>query len=205
MTNLKSKYRPFLVFRPGSEFEVFDVEVRPEYSKFPWWNHWPVAQIVSDGRYALASDHPSHSSLSWGHPKDGVALYGMTTEPADALALVAKSWIYPPSLRVVGGPFTSNGYDFGERAFVLVRSGSGSRARLELSASAESPLLNPCFVIQDWGEMNAELKINGGVMPSGKNFRVGHRQRLEGTDLIIWLKTQSTQPQIVELNTIDQQ
>ena len=203
MTHLKSKYRPFLVFRPGSKFEVFDVEVRPEYSKFPWWNHWPVAQIVSDGRYALATDHASHSSLSWGDPKDGAALYGMTTEPANALVLLAKSWIYPPSLRVVTGPFTSIGYDYNQRAYVLVRADSGSSLRLELSASAESPLLNPCFVIQDWGEMTAKLKINGDVVPAAKNFRVGHRQRLEGTDLIIWLKTRSTQPLIVELDTVD--
>jgi hypothetical protein len=97
------------------------------------------------------------------------------------------------------GPFTSKGYDFVERAYVLVRSGSGSSARLELSASAESPLLNPCFVIQDWGEMNPKLRINGGEVSFGKNVRVGHRQRLEGTDLIIWLKTQSAQPLIVEL------
>ncbi len=202
MTNLKAKYRPFMIFRPGSDFEVFNVEVRPELSKFPWWNHWPVAQIVSDGRYALAADHASHSSLSWGGPKDDVALYGMTNEPAGSLVPLAKSWIYPPTLRVIAGPFTSRGYDFSERAYLLSRSNSGSRIKLEVSASAESPLFNPCFVIQDWGDMSAGLRINGRGLPAGKNFRLGHHQRLEGTDLVIWFKTHSVEPLLIELEPV---
>ena len=82
MTNLKAKYRPFMIFRPGSDMEVFNVEVRPEYSHFPWWNHWPVAQIISDGRHAQAPDRAAHSSLVWGGPRDDVAIYGMTKNSA---------------------------------------------------------------------------------------------------------------------------
>ena len=58
------------------------------------------------------------------------------------------------------------------------------------------------FPIVLLGEANAKLKVNASVIPFGKNFRFAHRQRLEGTDLIIWLKTHSTQPLILELDTI---
>ncbi|MHC4345154.1 MAG: hypothetical protein ACYSUP_10760, partial [Planctomycetota bacterium] len=66
MTNLKSKYRPFLVFRPESRMSVFNVEVRPEYSHFPWWNHWPVAQVASDGAGTPRPPTGRHILLSSG-------------------------------------------------------------------------------------------------------------------------------------------
>jgi hypothetical protein len=97
MTNLKSKYRPFLIFRPDSRMSVFNVEVRPEYSHFPWWNHWPVAQVASDGRHAQAADRAAHSSLVWGRPRGGAAIYGLTNKPAVSLLPLARSWNNPRS------------------------------------------------------------------------------------------------------------
>jgi hypothetical protein len=47
---------------------VYGIEQRPDASHFPWWNHWPVAQLPSDGRYCQAPDRPSHFSLAWGGP-----------------------------------------------------------------------------------------------------------------------------------------
>jgi hypothetical protein len=123
----------------------------------------------------------------------------MTTEAAAAQVPLARSWIYPPSLKVIAGPFTNNGYDYGQRAYFLARTDSGSNLKLEVAASDQSPLLNPCFVIQDWGERRAKLKINGQVFPVGKDLRLGHRDRLEGRDLIVWLKTRSAQPLLIEL------
>jgi len=205
MTNLKAKYRPFIIFRPGSEIEVFGTEVRPEFSHFPWWNHWPVAQIVSDGRYALAADRASSSSLAGAEPEGDAALYGMTADSAVSLLPLAKSWIAPPTLKVVAGTFISEGYDYGQRAYVL-SSGSagnpGSGAELELDASDQSPLVNPCFVLRNWGDVGATLKVNGQAVPRGKNYRLGHCQRLEGTDLIVWIKTQATKPLRIELEPV---
>jgi len=39
-------------------------EIKPEGSTFPGWNPWTVTQIESGGRWAYATDRPSHSSLS---------------------------------------------------------------------------------------------------------------------------------------------
>ena len=68
IVNLKSKNKPFLIFEPGNNMAVYGIEQRPDASHFPWWNHWPVAQLPSDGRYCQAPDRPSHFSLAWGGP-----------------------------------------------------------------------------------------------------------------------------------------
>ena len=57
-----------MVFEPGNNMAVYGIEQRPDASHFPWWNHWPVAQMASDGRYCQAPDRPSHFSLAWGGP-----------------------------------------------------------------------------------------------------------------------------------------
>jgi hypothetical protein len=68
IVNLKSKNKPFMIFEPGNNMAVYGIEQRPDASHFPWWNHWPVAQMPSDGRYCQAPDRPSHFSLAWGGP-----------------------------------------------------------------------------------------------------------------------------------------
>ncbi len=199
MTNLKSKYRPFMIFRPGSRMRVFNVEVRPEYSHFPWWNHWPVAQIISDGRHAQAPDMASHSSLVWGSPVDNAALYGMTEKPAASLVNLAKSWIKAPELKITGKGFTNDGYDFHQRAYILSCHTQGSNLNCSLNASADSPVVNPAFVINNWGEQKPQLKINGKRIKQGADFRFGFRRTLTGTDLIVWIKVETIKPLKISL------
>ncbi|MDO8952648.1 MAG: LamG domain-containing protein, partial [Draconibacterium sp.] len=68
IVNLISQNKPFMIFEKENNMEVFGIERRPDVSHFPWWNHWPEAQIISDGRYCQAADRPSHFSLAWGGP-----------------------------------------------------------------------------------------------------------------------------------------
>ena len=68
IVNLKSENKPFIIFEPENNMAVFGIEQRLDVSHFPWWNHWPVAQLPSDGRYCQAPDQPSHFSLAWGGP-----------------------------------------------------------------------------------------------------------------------------------------
>jgi len=194
MTNLRSRYRPFLIFRPGSGTRVFNVEVRPQYSHFPWWNHWPVAQVASDGRHAQAADRAAHSSLVWGRPKGGAALYGLTNRPAVSLLPLAKSWISPAKLTVAGDDFVGEGYDYKQRAYVINCSKPANSLKFELAGSEDSPVVNPAVVIKNWGERPARLKVNGRQVGRGESFRSGHRHTFEGTDLIVWFKTESTKP-----------
>jgi hypothetical protein len=181
---------------------VFNVEVRPEYSHFPWWNHWPVAQVASDGRHAQAADRAAHSSLVWGRPRGGAAIYGLTNKQAVSLLPLAKSWINPPPLKVIEGRIVSEGYDYKQRAYVLSCKADCKKLAFELSGSENSPIVNPAFVIKNWGQRGARLKIDGKKIKRGKNFRFGHRHTLEGSDLIVWVKKESTKRISVSLSAV---
>jgi len=208
MTNLKSEYKPFIIFEPGV---VIDPWVGEGYS---FWNHWPVAQLPNDGRVAPAKDRPSHTSFSCGAPvvHDGernshmaVMLYGLRNEPIEELVPLARSWNNPAELKVLGGKVKSKGYDKFQRAYVLTCEKAVNRSSLEfeLAASDESPVVNPAFVIKNWGTADAMLKINGKNISRGKDFRFGHRHRLEGSDLIVWVKKDSTKPIKILLSPVE--
>lgn len=214
--NTKSEYKPFVAVSPDSEpvWDIYAHELRRDISMFPWWNHWPTTQKPSDGRYAWDSDLASHSSLSHCHWKaysqtedsmTKIMLNGFTIKSAAKLAPLAKSWSRPAELKLkkglFGTGFVSKGYDPTERAYHLVckKSGKPSRLNFELAASKDSPVVNPVFVVKNWGEKGAALKINGKKIKQGKNFRVGHRHTVEGSDLIVWIKTESTKPVDIKL------
>ena len=192
MTHFKSKFKPYMIFREGGGFEVFNLEVRPEFSHFPWWNHWPVAQTFSDGRSANAPDRAAHSSLSWGDPGGEAALYGMTDQPAESLVALARSWNHPPAMKVVGASYESKDYDYTQRAYLLSGDGSGGPVELEFAASGESPLWNLALVVDHWDGSDVALTLNGQNVPRGKDFRFDVEYDIEGNArLIVWIQHKS--------------
>jgi hypothetical protein len=46
-------------------------------------------------------------------------------------------------------------------------------------------------MVRNWGKREAKISINGQVIPRDKNFRQGIVSRVEGDDLIIWLRLES--------------
>ncbi len=102
-------------------------------SHFPWWNHWPVAQLPNDGRRAMGPGRPGHSSLSQSiedsevvHRRDdgaftAVTLVGLTPEPIGEIVTLARSWLSPAPLTLGGAGYASEGYDREERAYVVTR------------------------------------------------------------------------------------
>ncbi|HUX59501.1 MAG TPA: LamG-like jellyroll fold domain-containing protein [Bacteroidales bacterium] len=205
MVNLKSQYKPFIIFEPNPKIKPFSGSVRMEYAHFPWWNHWPVAQLPNDGRKAFGPDRASHSSLSQSiegsevihNNGDGsyavVTLVGMSDKPAASLSMLAKSWNNAPDLIINSNEFTGESYSKKERAFILSNKNEMHPSELEfvVRASNASPLLNPSFVIKNWGDNAAELSVNGKKMPRGKSFRYDHRKTMNGTDLIFWIELKS--------------
>jgi hypothetical protein len=202
LVNLKSKFKPFLIFREGGRWDVFDGEVRPEYSHFPWWNHWPVSQIVSDGRSANAPDQAAHSSLSWGDPVGDVALYGITDKDPQTIVSLARSWNYPPELKISSSDFESNGYDYSQRAYIMTAKTNQANLKFTLGGSKGSSLVNPAFVIKNWKNSNVKLTIDGKVINRGKDFRYAIEYNAEGTPtLVVWIKYQSEKKTELELLT----
>ena len=214
IVNFKSKSKPYYIYEEGTTVIPYGggtIELRPEYSKFPTWNHWPVSQAPSDGRYALVADRVSSSAVTSPEPpmrrtEDGRLvgefIMGLTTEPIEGLAPLARAWLHAPELTVTSGDFTSSGYDKSQRGFQLERNstGKGEAVAFEIAASHESPIVNPAFVIKNWGEGDAVLTLGGKQIPRGKVFRQGHDHRLEGSDLVVWLKTTSEEPVTISLS-----
>jgi hypothetical protein len=204
VVNLKANWKPFQIVSPvNSSLKAYTGE--PTYSMFEWWNHWPVAQVRSSGISAVAPDRPSSSSLShiyWdpyaqtANSMTKILLHGLTTKSAVELVPLAKSWLSPPGVELAETGFQSQGYDPTQRAFVIVRESgsSASRLKLLLKASSESPLVNPAFVLKNWGEKQVKLRIDGKPVAPGAAFRYGFVPHLEGTDLVVWLATESTNP-----------
>jgi|SRR5579872_6634946 len=210
VVNLKSNWKPFQIVSPvHSSMKAYTGE--PTYSMFEWWNHWPVAQVRSSGISAVAPDRASSSSLShiywdpYAQTPDSMTkllLHGLTTKSAAELVPLAKSWLSPPSVVLAGEGFESKGYDPTQRAFVIVREPGTtvSLIRLSLKASSESPLVNPAFVIKNWGDSGPKLRIDGKAVARGANFRYGFVPHLEATDLVAWLAMESTKPILLEFD-----
>jgi hypothetical protein len=177
--------------------------VRPDYSHFPWWNHWPVAQIISDGRSASAPDRASHSSLSWGDPNSDAALYGMTNQDPASLVDLAKSWNRPPKMKVLGNGYIYKGYDHTERAYILDSKDQATALELEFNASENNPLYNLVLVVNNWGGEEVTLRVNEKDIAKGKDFRTGIEYDVEGNmKLIIWIKHKAKNKTRISLSPV---
>jgi hypothetical protein len=201
--NFRSPYDPVIIYEPGNRMHyVNDRDIRG-YNRPGACNHWPVGQARCDGRTVQAADRPTHFlgfpiSRPPVHEKDGRSwwngIYGMTDLPMEKLITVAKSWNYPPRLEPSDG-FQYRGYDRGQRAFVLSRSGRSAGAlKIKVAASKDSPVYNPALVIRGWGISGAALSIEGKEVARGRGFRVGHRHGLENSDLIVWIDHEAAEP-----------
>ncbi len=198
MINTKSKYRPFNVYPTGSSVETFSG--RPRLSHFHWWNHYPVSQITSDGRSARAADRAAHSSLVWGTPSTNYMMYGLTRKQPKTLLPLAQSWNTPPQLLDTTGCH-AEGYRPHERAYYLTATAPALSFRVY--ATKERPLYNPCFVIRNYNSdtAKASIKIDGKLIPPGKNFRQGITRDTDGRPvLVIWLRLHSEEPTKFEIN-----
>lgn len=213
LVNTKSQLKPFAVIAPSAHaiFNVYNGELRRDVSMYPWWNHWPAAQKPSDGRYAMADDNASHSSLSninWDayeltentHTK--IMLHGLTNGKAEGLIPVTKSWSSPANVKSLPPQYSGGNYDPTERAYQMTCLDNTKATDLSftLEASDASPVENACFVIKNWGNRDISLKIDDKAVTRSKAFRYGFRDTAEGTDLIVWLEKKTNKAVKVALS-----
>jgi hypothetical protein len=207
--NLKSTWKPFQIVPPkNARFDIYNAE-KTNFT-FECWNHWPVGQILSSGRPCVAADRVSHTSLShiyWDpyrstdHTMSKLLLAGLTTKSPAELLPLANSWISPPGLEVAGEGFRSDGYDPAQRAFVVTRDAVAVPAALDLTfqASDDSPLVNPAVVIRNWSGKNVQIMIDGKAVAAGKDLRMGFVEKLDATDLVVFIQAQSNKPMKVRV------
>jgi hypothetical protein len=206
--NYTGEYKPVTI----GDFEwsnVYGGELT-EYAVFPTWNHWPVAQMPSDGRYATYSDRTSHSSLTHVPPTiykevlDGPTPYyqkllmeGMLNLKPKELVPLARSWMRAPEIVDLKG--AKGGYDPGQRAYVL--NNESGKISFKIDCSKKSPLYNVAFVIKNWGDKSeAKVKVNGKELAPDSGFRQGTIRDTDGTDtMTIWVEKKSTKPVVFEI------
>jgi hypothetical protein len=210
VVNMRSEAKPFVILQPGNEPVVYVGRVRSRLVDFPAYNHWPVCQVRSDGRFAQAADRASSFSISQNysphHHEEGdlewvAMLYGATFGRAVDLIPLARSWIHPPELQVARGAVENRGYDISQRAYLLGRP-PGSEwgdLSLQLLADPESPLVNALLIFEDWGGAGIEVFLDGRRLEPGKEFRPAYRRTLRGTDLLLWLERTSAEPVRIEI------
>ncbi|MBS1851500.1 MAG: LamG domain-containing protein [Acidobacteria bacterium] len=210
--NLNSEYKPFYVYQPGTELGPYGwpPELRPEYSHFPVWDHWPVNQAPTDGRYAMYPDRfasaavmspdPNHAWVEGPGPtKSSYFLFGLGKQSTSDLAALDRSWLQPAAVKVSSKGFTGT-FDPAQKAYILSRTESNSNQKLDftLEASEQSPLVNPAFLIKDWGERASNITFGGKTL-SPDEVKTGFNHRLDGTDLVIWVKATSMKPVTVSI------
>lgn len=203
MVNMKSEYKPVQIFETGNQVGIFDLyqgyfHIRQGLTRFPWWNHWPVAQIPSDGRYCQSPDRESHFALGSADPPSHRGeentfwwawLYGATNKPVEALLPLAKSRVNPPEIRVHSKGYKNQGYDLTQRCYLISNLESTPEAlEVELAGDERSPVYNPALYIENRGDSKLLLKVNGEDMLGKGKSRTGYVNRLGRTDLVVWLE-----------------
>jgi len=201
--NYKAEYDPVSIgIFTGSN--VYSGE-QTSYSVFPTWNHWPVAQMPSDGRYASFPDRTAHSSLTHlflptfkeDHGEkpfqQKLLMEGMLNEEPEELIPLAASWINPPDLVVLQG-CESEGYDRSQRAFVL--KAVENKIALRVDAGEKHPIHNPCFLIRNWKRDSvASIGINGKTPPQETDVRQGIVRDIDGSrTLLVWMNMKAGEP-----------
>ncbi|MEO1271847.1 MAG: LamG domain-containing protein [Myxococcota bacterium] len=177
-----------------SSYVTFDGEPFPFAGP---WNHWPVAQIPSDGRYVTDYDRINHFALGALEPNaygTGSMLYGMTQDPIEPLQM-ARSWLTPPDLQVTAGG-TAQGYDTDTRAYALTA--TADTVELTIEASDERPVHNVALVVSDWNADTGRVTVVG---QDGVEARTGVvRDRQGKRQLVAFLWVETSAPLNVVLN-----
>lgn len=209
LVNTKANYKPFSGIRPQDiqGMDIYAGEVRREVSVFPWWNHWPVAPRPTDGRYANFADRAAHSSLShwfWDAYKSDdrsmtkIMLCGLTNKDINEIIKLNRSWSSPAEIEVA--PDIPAEYRPEEKAYNLKAGEEISGISMTLKGSEDSPVVNPAFVIEDWGQEDIELKIDDQVMQKNKDARWGYRNSVSGVDLVIWVRIDKSSDVSISIN-----
>ncbi|UCE62898.1 MAG: hypothetical protein JSU59_08420, partial [Nitrospirota bacterium] len=213
VVNTKSEYHPFTIGREeGVSISPYAPERRRRRGIF---QSWPQNPNREDGYHGAAL---GHIILRTFYKKTDTTLtqiylsgFTKSAEPSAELVPLAKSWLYPPEIRLID-PVTASkvGYDPAQRAY-LVDCMQGRREQViqfEIMATENSPIVNPAFLINNWGKTDVVLELNESGMEQGTDFRFGHYDSLDVDDgrrwedvLIVWVRAKSFRPARIKIQS----
>ena len=146
-----------------------------------------------------------------------ILLNGMTqVNDVKSLIPLTKYWENAPAVKVTGYGFSGAVFDKAQKAYMLDRRISwikklvnrdddkmvnkdADNVEVDVLASKESPVINPCFVINNWPEnAKAKLYINGKEAAAGKDFRQGIEKSWGEWEpkcsLVVWARCSFEEP-----------
>lgn len=210
--NLKSEYLPYIISLPyGIENEPYPPE-GPVLHIFQTWPRNP-----GENGYSTSLGH----ILNWWHyyrsdnRLEQIYLSGMikSKNPGKDLLPLARSWLRPPQLIMKGlkPQYKVRIYDQAQRAYIIRRSDKNPAKLIFKLDEYRDPeersntpvwIVNPTFIIKNWGKNIIDLKVNGKVLNSGEDYFAGYEKTQTGTDLVIWINMTSKKATTFEINPI---
>jgi len=204
LMNIKSVFKPFVISPEGCHVSAY--EGCQGGSHFRWRDHWPTTLQATPGRDA-SGKQAAHGSFfhitdipfyfKEGIVQTKILLHGMTEQTVSDLVPLAKSWLKPPVVSITSGTKEVR-YDRSERAYVL--NPIGNTVVFVLKVSPASPLVNPVFILRNWGNDPYTVKINSKMMTDPVKLRSGYIKRIDRTDLILWFDYHSDSSVKFEIN-----
>ena len=208
------------ISRPGdTRFNHYDDW--PAWPKKYRRNDWERDETGYRVFWKFLPSHSSLMHLNWDNYEsnyDGPIVYlrrvllnGMTpSSDVNTLVPLARYWENPPLVKVTGYGFSGALFDKAQKAYTIRRrvewdqelvnrdddknpNPDADKVNLEILASPRSPLVNPCFIIENWPEAaKAALYINGRRIPEGADFRQGieknWKQWQAESSLVVWVR-----------------
>jgi len=118
---------------------------------------------------------------------------GLSNKSSGELYKLALSWLQPATITTHSG-ISQAYYDTSQRAYQLYM--NDKEATFSLLPLSKSSVINPAFVINDWGtEQLANLYLENKKLVEGKDFEQGVIYNTEGVrSLVIWVKITATTP-----------
>jgi hypothetical protein len=214
IVNVYSTFKPFYIYEEGTRIIPYGGGIREidyEYSVFHSRNHWPVSMIPCDGRFVLAADRVTSSAITSPEPPmkrrsgdnalEGRFIMGISDNDMAEHILLARYWSNPPEVNDVAVGYNYSGFNKNERAYYFENKNESIQSlKYKLEANGESPLFNPVIIVKNWYSEKVELLIDDEVIANGKDFKYDLYRTLGSSDLVIWLRYQTTKSVSLTIN-----
>ena len=212
VVNTNSKYKPFRIGRVPQKdpkgfngMNLLSIPFQPAHAQRNRIPAFPKGANKQSGYSVAFLGHMSYSDF-WKTDRlsvNEIWLNGFTNspKPEQQLPLIAKSWLNPPTLSSRGSLGVKiSGYNMAERAYIVENDPlkSQNNISLRLAASSKSPVYNPLFLINNWGDKPVSALLNYKALIKTKEYSYGYYKELRLEDgrrlhnvLALWIKGQA--------------
>ncbi len=114
---------------------------------------------------------------------------------------MARFFLEPPTAQPQDDSFTAR-YDIHQKAYVLTRAAESVRMlRFDVQASREHPLVNPAFVVENWGSDKVATVEIQRHEARNIDIRQGIVRRANGVNaLVVWIEMSTAEPLQITLS-----